>query len=193
MESVFTTWSRYIEFLQNNWSDLSIYIGIVTVCLWSGSYSASIGETRLRRPWVHFLIGLFLPVIYPIIALFKLPTYTGFSHLEKRKDDYTKGEGPPPVEIAPAILDNAPPALVSPDMLEKSHVAFDQNYFKKIAIDTAGNYRGPFLLTISDEKLKAERIIDPLPHVLLVEFISADGKLQNIRIPYKNIQACVEL
>ena len=193
MESLLPSFSNYLEFVRSNWVDLAIYTGIMCVCLWSASYSASIGEIRLRRPWIHFLFGLFIPVIYPAIALFKLPTFKAVSRTGEKEQEYETGEGPPPVEIAAPIFESAAPTVVNPEMLEKTHVAFDQNYFKKIAIDVAGNYRGPFLLTINDEKLKAERIIDPLPNVLLVEFISADGKLQNIRIPYKNIEACVEL
>ena len=193
MESILPAFGSYLEFVRSNWSDLAIYVGIMLVCLWSASYSASIGESRLRRAWIHFCIGLFLPVVYPVIALFKLPKYKTSARSESKVQQYEAGEGPPPVEIAAPVFESTAPTMVNPEMLQKTDVAFDQNYFKKIAIDVAGNYRGPFLLTINDEKLKAERIIDQLPEVLLVEFVSADGKLQNIRIPYKNIEACVGL
>ena len=193
MDLMLTTWNDYLEFLRGNWSDLAIYIGIMVVCLWSACYSASVAEVKLRRPFNHFFIGLFVPIIYPLLALWKLPAYSASKGGSQKKQDYEKGDGPPPVEIAPPALENAPPALVNAEMLEKTNVAFDLNYFKKIAVDLSGNYRGPFLLTINSEKLKVERIIDPLPNVLLIEFISADGKLQNMRIPYKNIEACVEL
>ena len=193
MDLILSTWNEYIEFLRVSWSNLIIFSGIMIVVLWSASYSASVAEIKLRRPSVHFFIGLLVPVIYPFVALWKLPVYSGSNRRNQKRQAYEKGEGPPPVEVAPPLLENAPPALVNADMLEKSNVEYDQSYFKKIAIDVAGNYRGPFFLTISGEKLKVERIIDPLPNVLLVEFISADGKLQNMRIPYKNIESCTEM
>ena len=193
MNLILSTWSEYLEFLQGSWSNLIIFSGILVVFLWSASYSASIAETKLRRPLVHFFIGLLIPIIYPLFALWKLPAHTASNRRDQKKQEYEKGDGPPPVEVAPPLLENAPPALVNAEMLEKSSIEYDQSYFKKVAIDVSGNYRGPFFLTISGEKLKVERIIDPLPNVLLVEFVSADGKLQNMRIPYKNIEACAEM
>ena len=194
MDQLQTTFNDYLEFLQSDWGIVTVCCGILVVFLWSGSLSASIAESRLRNPWTHFIIGIMIPVIYPLLILFKLPSYSAKSVKSKVKKEFEQGEGPPPVEIAPPTLDqDAPPAIVDSEMLSKPSVIYDQNYFKQIAVDISGNYKGPFLLTIKDEKLKAERIIDSLPSVVMIEFISADGKLQNMRIPYKSIGACVEL
>ena len=194
MESLTTIFSEYISYLSSDWPDLLLFIFIIAVWLASACFSASIAETRMRSLPLHFFGGLLLPIIYPVFILLKLPVYDSTKRsLQDRKEFEIISGAPPPVETAPPAMDDAPPALVDSDMLNKPKVIFDQVYFKQIAVDMTGNYRGPFLLTVNNEKLKAEKIIDSLLEVVLVEFLSADGKVQNMRIPYKNIESCTEL
>ena len=193
MEEILALSRDYFSFLQMNWRILAIYCGLLTLSLGSGSIAASIAEIRQRSIWLHFFLGLLIPIVYPVFIHLKMSTYSGKSAGRKREEKREQGEGPPPVEIAPTAMEEAPPAIIDSEMLSKPTVIYDQSYFKQIAVDISGNYRGPFQLTIGEEKLKVERIIDSLPTVVMIEFISGDGKLQNMRIPYKSIGACVEL
>ena len=75
--------------------------------------------------------------------------------MDEKEKAFVQGEGPPPVEIAPPTMDeDAPPSMVDSETLSKPTIIYDQNYFKQLSVDMAGNYRGPFLLTINNEKLK---------------------------------------
>ncbi len=184
----------YFEFLKNNYVPLVIYATVLFAWLLSACFSASIAENRMRNPWVHFVVGLIIPILYPLIILFGLPTYSkSTDKIEVDVEDAKHIEGPPPVEAAPPVLETAAPGMVDTAMIDSPEIGYDQRYFKQIAFDMAGNHRGPFEFTIKGEKLKVERILEAFKEVVLIEFASSDGKMQSIRIPYRNIDACIEV
>ncbi len=186
----------YISFASENAMTVGICSGLTLVWIWSGCYSASIGEVRLRNPWVHFALGLTAPVIYPLIILFTLPVYTPTVESEEvAAAAVARADGAPPVGTVKASQDSAPmaPAMVDTNMIESTDIGYNDKYFRQIMIDAAGNERGPFEFIIRGDKMKVERIVEPLPTNVLIEFISSDGKLQKIRVPYKNIDSCNEL
>ena len=194
MDSLQSFITQYTEFLSTNWLEVVIIFAILIIFLGSGCISGSIAEERMRNIAGHFILGFIVPIIYPILIYMKLSVHSKEEARGRKVLDFEQVEGAPPVETPPpAMVENAPPALLDSRMLDKPVVVFDQAYFKKVAVDMSGNYRGPFLLTVNGEKLKTERIIDSLPEVVLIEFLSADGKMQNMRIPYKNIEGCQEL
>jgi len=189
---------EYAVFAKGHWTELLVYSSILIVFLWSACFSASIAEFRLRSPWFHFVVGLFIPVIYPIIILFKLPVYTAPATKVVEEEVETKApvEGPPPVDAAPpaAIDANAPPAgLIDTESLEAPGGSYDQRFFKQIATDVSGNSRGPFMFVVKGNELKVEKIVDPMEEAVIIEFVSSDGVLQKLRIPYQNVESCKDI
>ena len=195
MSEYITFLKDYLAFAQGN--PLLLAIPTVGMVIWffSGCYSASIAEARIRNPWIHFVLGIALPVVYPLVILFKLSVYVppeGEGE-GKETEKSRQMEGPPPVETAPPAMAEAGAAIVDTQMVDSPDLAFDKSYFKQVAIDVSGNHRGPFIFKIQGNELKVEKILDSLDDAVILEFVSADGKTQSIRAPYKNIESCKEV
>jgi hypothetical protein len=183
----------YLAFAKGNVPTIGIAISVLCLWLWSGFYSASIAEVRNRSLFFHLLLGMAFPLIYPLIILFALPAYVHVEHKKtEKKEKYTRAEGAPPVEAAPPVLSDAPPAMIDTQMMDNPDVAYDHGFFKHIALDSAGNARGPFTLSVKGESMKIEKIVECHNDFLMVEFVSSDGHVQKMRIPYKYIQGCTE-
>ncbi len=196
MESYVSLLRDYIMFLKGSSGEVAIYVIMIIIILWSGCFSASVAEFRLRSPLFHFFIGVLIPVIYPIFILFKMTVYSApVAKLEVEEEVIHHIEGPPPVEAAPpaSIETTAPVAgLINTESLDSPNRTYDQGYFKQIAIDASGNHRGPFIFIVKGNEFKVEKIIDPMGDAVLIEFVSSDGKLQKLRIPYQNIDSVKE-
>ena len=199
MEAYLPLLREYAVFVKGHRVELLVYSSILIVFLWSASFSASIAEFRLRSPWFHFTVGLLIPVIYPIIILFKLPVYTPSVVVNAVEEDVeTKSpvDRPPPIEAASlANVDgNAPPAgLIDENAVETPEACYDKQFFKQIAVDIEGNTKGPFMFVVKGNEFKVEKIIDSMEDAIVVEFMSSDNVLQKLRIPYQNIDSFRDL
>lgn len=174
-----------------------VLVGVVAagVVVGSAAFASSIAESRLRSRNLHFLIGMFIPVIYPALAFVALPRRK--YHRKGDDDIYDLGAGkrsdgaPPP--DGPAL----PPKQVADkgDSLSGSALptSYDDIFFKGLLFDEGGNARGPFILTIDDVEVRIERILDAMPEVAVLETMNSDGKQQTLRIPYTRINGCREL
>ncbi|NOY79588.1 MAG: hypothetical protein GXP31_01155 [Kiritimatiellaeota bacterium] len=162
-----------------------IFVG-VTVVLGSACWASSIAEARLYSPKLHFFIGLFAPVLYPVILLFAMDVkYPGAVR-------QPPGEAPETPPVAPP----AEPQEVETDAGEdtgENVVEYDQAYFREIARDEAGNFVGPWRIDLADNAIVAQRILDALPHAVVIETVphGPNSKPQRLRIPYDKIESCV--
>jgi len=186
------TMQEFERFLRNDWQVLTACTGGLLLWLLSGAMASSIAETRVRSPWVHLILGLLLPVVYPILALFfGVSTVKQPKIKEAKERDVSHPDGPPPVEL---------PAADVPIVAREIHAEsidevtiFTPEYFKDMALDEYGNYRGPFLFKVHGIEQRADRIVECMPGVVVTESITPDGKSQRLRIPYDKVEGFEEL
>ena len=55
---------------------VAICVAVVTVWIWSGCFASSVAETRMHGPLMHFIAGLAIPIVYPLVILIVLPYRT---------------------------------------------------------------------------------------------------------------------
>ena len=97
-------------------------------------------------------------------------------------------DGPPPPTAEAGALES----LLTEQMLAENTAVCDREFFESIYKDEEGNFRGPFLLLVGGEQIRAERISDLLERVLVIETLSAAGQTQTLRVPYVNVESCTE-
>ena len=175
---------------------VAIWAVAVTVWLWSGCFASSVAETRMHGPLRHFIAGLAIPIIYPLIILVALPYRTVKETVAAptREERIERVDGPPPAEMLPvsSIGDDNSVGLIDPDMLEATG-SFGESYFKQRAVDSTGRALGLYVITVGGEELRAERIVEVLLNAVVIEIASTGGKGQTLRIPYEKIDNCIEV
>jgi hypothetical protein len=145
------------------------------VVVGSGALSSSIAEGRLRGRQLHFLLGMLMPVIYPVLALFVLPRKT-----------YEKEEA---TEMR--MMGNA--AETASDDEYDTQSALNYDFFHASMFDTTGNPRGPFIMVVDNVELRVERIAEVMPKIVVLETVNSDGNLQTMRLPFGRISSCREI
>lgn len=166
---------------------------VVLIVLGSAAMASSVAESRLRGRDFHFILGFLIPVVYPALIFCVLPKRKYSRKQEEERKEEHQREGPPPVEGPKLAAVDAEEDEDSPlDEMGASR-KYNQAYFKNLLFDDSGNSRGPFLLLVDGVELRAERILDVMPQMVVLETINADGKQQTIRIPYQRIGSCREL
>jgi hypothetical protein len=197
--SISETVQDYIEFAQAEPVAVAIILVVLFVWFASGCFSSSIAEDRMHNPWVHFALGLVIPVIYPLIILFALNVKVPKDKIDQAKKEAAVEhiDGPPPPDMLPPaairITDDSTPGLIDPEMLATKTSAFNEAYFKQHAVDSMGKTLGPYIITVGGEELRAERIVEVLPKAVVIEIASSGGKAQTLRIPYEKVENCIEV
>ncbi len=194
--------AEYLEFFLGQGGHIGSLVAVVILILvWlgSGALACSVAERKMRVPFLHFLCGLILPVLYPLAAMVLMTPPKRYLKSEEdvlTEDDLLRIDGPPPV----LALGNAKhskrrsgPNPLHEDTIGTQSSVYDQTYFKNIAFDDAGRTRGPFSLLVEGVELRIERIVDAMPEVVVVETVNADGKQQTLRIPYGKVEFCREI
>ncbi len=189
----------YKDFLLANSPVVLGILAGMTIWFASGGLAASIAEKRNHQPLVHLVLGMAIPVFYPLLIQFTMKWKSkGKKH--KRAGDKDEKimhmEGAPPPEAPPALtIDDEFAAAPTADaaLLEANKIQYDQLFFKQKTYDDGGNYRGPFIFTVDGNEIKVERIINTMENVVVIENLDSDGKPQHLRIPYSRIEAFQEI
>jgi hypothetical protein len=181
----------YLNYLQTNLVEVGLGAVAIIILLLSACMASSIAENRARGPIKHFVLGLLLPIVYPLACLFMMSVYEPPERVEEVEEEASeKGQGPPPVEVMPEGIDGSLVTVATLDGEQR----YNKDYFQNIALDDYGNYRGPFSLRMkTGEDVRVDRIIDCLPAVCITESITPDGKNAHLRIPYDQVEHCEEL
>jgi hypothetical protein len=153
-----------------NLSKVITFSCILITCIVSASLSASIAEKKLHGTFMHLLLGGALPLAYPLIISVALP-----SRLKKTNTAPSKDK-----------------TLSEEDDIELPFQDLDAAYFKKIYIDSDGNFTGPFMIESEDSVIKAEAIVDVQTDFVVVETITKSGSRQRLRVPYDKMTSCTE-
>lgn len=158
---------------------LCICLAAVVVVMASACWSASIAAARRHNVALHFLLGLILPVIYPVIILFAM-NIPGKWDLSSQKQEETKQEEPE--EEADTL---------KPD--ESGNIPYEptQAYFTKISRTDDGQPAGPWDVVFNGNKIVVTQIIEALPECINVAFYDAQRpeEQRTMRIPFTRIES----
>ncbi|OGV67503.1 MAG: hypothetical protein A3K19_08780 [Lentisphaerae bacterium RIFOXYB12_FULL_65_16] len=167
--------------------DLPIVAAIViilTFMVGSGCWAGAIAEARRHFMKRHFILGFFIPGVYPIFILFAMDVKGAKEREQAWKEKQEKEEQ----EAAARRLNEEGTATGQKAAAEKSE--FDLAYFKRISLDKDGNPTGPWCITFGDTEATAQRIVEALPNAVVIQTQAEDGTNQTIRIPYAKITGC---
>lgn len=172
--------------LDPDWTALTAKALILVIVLGSAFTSASIAELRNRNRLLHFVVGLIIPWIYPVVIFFFLPKY--YPSKKKAEVEHEIAEKN---EIPDSHLKSYKKRRKDEISTEPDTVGISPRHFAMLSKDEAGNSRGPFILELKDGRtLEVSKIINTLPEVVIVEIEELKGKPKTVRFPYSQIQSC---
>lgn len=168
----------------------AVLLLVFTLMLGSGCWAASIALSRRHAGWLHFLLGFFLPVLYPVVILFAMDLQGGSQRrkqleAERRQKEQQEIERQKMLELQG----------VKPSEPEQSGVAeqvWNQRYFERLAITDSGVPAGPWNVVVSGNAFVVLQILDAQESVVLVETGGREGGTQKLRIPYSKIESWQE-
>ena len=157
---------------------------LVLFFLGSACWSASIAACRRHNAFIHFIIGLALPWIYPIFILFAMDIKGAKARkkaLEKQKAEAEAAEA----ERQKAIQINSGENAAE----ETPESEWNQNRFEKMSRNADGSLAGPWNVVYGGRQVKVIHIIEAFPEMVSVEFDDGKGNTLKIRIPYSKIES----
>ena len=165
-------------------------VALLTVCMGSGFWAASIAGSRKHRMALHTILGFFLPLAYPIAILFTLDVHGAKERelAKQRKEEEEKAAEEDRKRMdkvmgrLPEEEEDKPP--------EPEEEPLDAAYFKKISRNATGQLTGPWLIHYNGQSVCALHIVDCLDQVVVVEIETPSGERQRIRIRYALIEGC---
>ena len=180
---------------------------IVSIALWLGSGFAAMtfAEMKLRNRGLHFVGGIILPFIYPLLFFYLAPKvgddktdeedeFSSVSDGEAVDEEKAETASPDEPSTIPESEFNKidqPDDLVSGGFPEPAiPLQMGQDFFAKIARLEDGTPAGPFTLYLVDgTELPILSIVEAMPKVLSVE-ITVEDEVRKIRLPYERINDC---
>ena len=179
-------------FSPTNGAMIGITIFIVIV-VGSGLTAMTVAELKNRQRSLHFVLGILLPVAYPVLLYFVLPEFKIVSKEEKELEKMVDSMPDPEDTVPDSELKSVAKADAKGTVADiEPGIVMNQQYFSRISTDETGNPTGPFMLETSDGRiLEIERIAGALQNVLAVEIGQEHGDNKTIRLPYQNIRSCI--
>ena len=158
---------------------------VMLVLFGSACWAASIAKCRRYNPIPHFLLGLIIPWVYPLIILFALDIKGVKEMRAKAEAERLAKEAEEAERQKNIALNMGAEAQES----EEENEGWTQAYFEKIARAADGSSAGPWIATYGGNTIRVLSIVEALPEVVSVEFEGEKGKTLKIRIPYAKIEA----
>lgn len=160
---------------------------VTTTMIGSGCWAASIASSRRHSGWLHFLLGAFLPGIYPLLIMFAM----GLKGERQRKKKMAAERLAREKEEAERrrVLELQGLQEQAEQKKEEPEDAFNAHYFEKIARDADGNKAGPWKVAFAGSDIVVQEILDVQEDFVLVEMSGREDKSEKIRIPYSKIES----
>ena len=167
-----------------DWDVTLLLALIVLFLLGSACWAASIAACRRHNAFIHFILGLILPWIYPVFILFALDIKGAKAlkmALEKQKAEADAAEAERQKNIQ---LNSGTDA--TEDVPESE---WSQQRFEKMARNPDGSFAGPWNVTYGGRQVRVLHILEAFPEMVSVEFDDGKGNTLKIRIPYAKIES----
>lgn len=178
-----------------------VAITLVIVLLFgSGAAAATISEMKGRGRLIHFLGGVVLPVAYPLVIFFVLPSAL-IKDQEIPPEDLNPDGSPKQKKIhfesaiiqpEESVADEASADEVETLRRDTNEEEIGAHYFASISVSETGVTRqGPFMIQLIDGSvLEAQKIVRPEEKVVVLEILGEGGKPKTLRIPYERVSNC---
>ena len=146
---------------------------IPIVLLFSAFWSGTLAEKYLRNRPYHFLLGILLPIAYPLFIFRKnVSADTKISQTKFKASLVQKKHDP------------------SKENIDK----YKYNLFKNIARNDDGTQNGPFKFELmNDTVLDVTKILDVKPGRLSIEIKTESGNLKKLKIPFSSIKTFLKV
>ena len=185
---------------------------LVLFFLGSACWSASIAACRRHNAFIHFIIGLALPWIYPIFILFAMDI-KGAKAMKKALALHDADDEQALGARISALADELPVLRARAAKCEELEAAeaerqkaiqinsgenaaeetpeseWNQNRFEKMSRNADGSLAGPWNVVYGGRQVKVIHIIEAFPEMVSVEFDDGKGNTLKIRIPYSKIES----
>ena len=139
--------------LNPNWASLLAFSILIILLLGSPFVSATMAELMGKNRFVHFMLGLVLPWIYPLYMFLKLIRKPA-RELPDKQDETVADDGKAVVgEVPESHLKHEYDDGVKTDPSSEAAPVMDRVYFARIASDEAGNPLGPYVLELLDGRI----------------------------------------
>ena len=156
---------------------------VIVVLLGSACWAASIAKCRRYNPVPHFILGIFIPWLYPLIILFALDI-KGVKEMRAKAEQERLAKEAEEAERQKNIALN-----MKETVQEEEETGWTQAHFEKIARSEDGTEAGPWVVSYGGNTIRVLRILEALPEVVNVEFEGEKGATMKIRIPYAKIES----
>ena len=183
--------------------------------LGSAFLAATIAESRRHKMKFHFLLGLLVPYIYPLLIALRMKTVQEVIDIEEEFDPLsglsnTMSERLKDIQKEQKIKHDKKIQRITPgkekdieeesdktteseqleqvkEVVPEEKAAFSQRYFQEAAVDSSGAKAGPFNLVVQNgTQFKVCQIKNIQADMASFE-VEVKGKVKNIRIKYDNI------
>ncbi|MFA6930140.1 MAG: hypothetical protein WCT05_07415 [Lentisphaeria bacterium] len=159
---------------------------LTMIMIGSGCWSASIALSRRHSGWLHFLIGAFLPGVYPLVIMFTMGLKGERQRkkkmaAERQAQECAAEEKKKVLELQGVSLEE----VVEAEDAEQ----FNARYFAKIARDAGGNKAGPWKVIFAGHEVVVQEILEAQEDFVLVLMDGSEGTNQKLRIPYTKIES----
>ncbi len=160
---------------------------VLTIWICSASLAGTVAGMRERSIILHGFIGMLLPLVYPALLLFTLDI-KGARDRAKARIAEEKRQALEEEErlLARGLINGGG----EEDDIEEERSQFNSEYFTQIARNAEGELTGPWAITFGGNEIIAERIVDQLDEVVVVEIRVSEEEVSRIRIPYAKITSC---
>lgn len=163
---------------------------VFTFMLGSGCWAASIALARRHAGWLHFLLGFFLPLVYPCVILFAM-NLKGESQRRKRLEEDRRKKEQQEIERR-KMLELQGAVQSEQEQSGSEEKVWNQRYFERLARTDSGEPAGPWDVVVAGNSFVVLQILDPQESVVLVETSGREGGTQKLRIPYSKIESWQE-
>ena len=153
--------------------------------LGSAFWAASIASARRYNPFLHFLLGLFLPWVWPLYMLFCFDlkgekARRAAMAAEAQAKAEAEAERQKDLAVTWGVENTA--------ATETEETEFTPKRFESIARREDGSKAGPWEVGFNGLKFHVLTIEEVLPQVVKVNFLDEKARISQIRIPYARIE-----
>ncbi len=187
---------------------------IAVVFLGSAFLAATIAENRNHKMKLHFLLGLLVPYLYPVVLVFYLKTVQAAAEAEdeidplsdlssamtERLKDIKKTQAEERSKKVKRVQSGIEEEnnktnevkqdeqVETEDVVQEELSVFTRRYFQDLAVDSSGAKAGPFkLVALNGSEFNVSRIKNIQKDMASFE-VDVHGRTKNIRIRYNNIK-----
>ena len=157
---------------------------LVLFFLGSACWAASIAACRRHNAVVHFIIGLLLPWIYPLVILFAMDIKGTRAMRRKIEQQRVEAEAAEAERQKNIELNSG-----KSELKEDDGALWTQKKMDGMARRPDGTPAGPWNVTYAGRFVKVLHIVEALPEVVSVEFEDDNGSTLKMRIPYAKIES----